>query len=74
MRETAVELVLETRGHEHAQRVLSTLRDEGYRGAGPALMSMRPMLAKAAEGHSDNMVARTYFDHVTVSSEFGAKL
>jgi threonine dehydratase len=30
VRETAVELVLETRGHEHAQRVLSTLRDESY--------------------------------------------
>ena len=30
VRETAVELVLETRGHEHAQRVLGTLNDEGY--------------------------------------------
>jgi threonine dehydratase len=30
VRETAVELVLETRGHEHARRVLTTLRDEGY--------------------------------------------
>ena len=30
MRETAVEMVLETRGHEHAQRVLSTLLEEGY--------------------------------------------
>jgi threonine dehydratase len=30
VRETAVEMVLETRGHEHAQRVLSTLNDEGY--------------------------------------------
>ena len=30
VRETAVEFVLETRGHEHAQRVLSTLDDEGY--------------------------------------------
>jgi threonine dehydratase len=30
VRETAVELVLETRGHEHAQKVLATLRDEGY--------------------------------------------
>jgi threonine dehydratase len=30
VRETAVELVLETRGHEHAERVLTCLRDEGY--------------------------------------------
>jgi threonine dehydratase len=30
VRETAVELVLETRGHEHAQGVLSKLREEGY--------------------------------------------
>ncbi len=30
VRETAVELVLETRGHEHAQRVLKTLTGEGY--------------------------------------------
>jgi len=30
VRETAVEFVLETRGHDHAQRVLSTLDDEGY--------------------------------------------
>ena len=30
VRETAVELVLETRGHEHAQRVLGTLKQEGY--------------------------------------------
>ena len=30
VRETAVELVLETRGHDHAQRVLATLHDEGY--------------------------------------------
>ena len=30
VRETAVELVLETRGHEHAQRVISTLHGEGY--------------------------------------------
>ncbi len=30
VRETAVELVLETRGHEHAQRVLSELRGAGY--------------------------------------------
>jgi threonine dehydratase len=30
VRETAVELVLETRGHEHAQRVLGTLQDQGY--------------------------------------------
>jgi threonine dehydratase len=30
VRETAVELVLETRGHEHAQRVLEALHDEGY--------------------------------------------
>ena len=30
VRETAVEMVLETRGHEHAQRVLGTLNDEGY--------------------------------------------
>jgi threonine dehydratase len=30
VRETAVELVLETRGHEHAQRVLATLLEEGY--------------------------------------------
>jgi threonine dehydratase len=31
VRETAVELVLETRGHEHAQSVLSTLHSEGYK-------------------------------------------
>ncbi len=30
VRETAVEFVLETRGHEHAQRVLAALHDEGY--------------------------------------------
>ena len=30
VRETAVELVLETRGHEHAERVLETLREAGY--------------------------------------------
>jgi len=30
VRETAVEMVLETRGHEHAQRVLATLREGGY--------------------------------------------
>src|SRR5690349_8211319 len=30
VRETAVELVLETRGREHAQTVLSTLQEEGY--------------------------------------------
>ena len=30
VRETAVELVLETRGHDHAQRVLDTLNEEGY--------------------------------------------
>ena len=35
VRETAVELVLETRGHEHAQRVLGTLHERGLRGAGP---------------------------------------
>jgi threonine dehydratase len=30
VRETAVELVIETRGHDHAQRVLGTLHDQGY--------------------------------------------
>jgi len=30
VRETAIELVLETRGHDHAQRVLGTLHGEGY--------------------------------------------
>jgi threonine dehydratase len=30
VRETAVEMVLETRGHDHAQRVLGTLNDHGY--------------------------------------------
>jgi threonine dehydratase len=30
VRETAVELVLETRGHEHAQRVMETLSASGY--------------------------------------------
>jgi len=30
VRETAVELVLETRGHEHADGVVATLRDAGY--------------------------------------------
>jgi threonine dehydratase len=30
VRETAVELVMETRGREHADRVLAGLRDEGY--------------------------------------------
>ena len=30
VRETAVDLVLEPRGHEHAQRVLATLKQEGY--------------------------------------------
>jgi threonine dehydratase len=30
VRETAIELVLETRGSAHAERVVATLRDEGY--------------------------------------------
>ena len=30
VRETAVEMVLETRGHDHAQRVMAALRDGGY--------------------------------------------
>jgi threonine dehydratase len=30
VRETAVELVLETRGQEHADRVVRTLREAGY--------------------------------------------
>jgi threonine dehydratase len=30
VRETAVELVLETRGQEHAQKVVTGLRDAGY--------------------------------------------
>ena len=30
VRETAVELVLETRGHEHAERVMAALADGGY--------------------------------------------
>jgi threonine dehydratase len=30
VRETAVELVLETRGREHADRVLSAMREHGY--------------------------------------------
>ncbi len=30
VRETAVELVLETRGHEHAEGVVATLREAGY--------------------------------------------
>jgi threonine dehydratase len=30
VRETAVELVLETRGHEHAEQVLADLREKGY--------------------------------------------
>jgi threonine dehydratase len=30
VRETAVELVIETRGHEHAEAVVATLRDAGY--------------------------------------------
>jgi threonine dehydratase len=30
VRETAVELVLETRGHEHAERVLADLHAKGY--------------------------------------------
>jgi threonine dehydratase len=30
VRETAIELVLETRGHEHAEAVLAALRDAGY--------------------------------------------
>jgi threonine dehydratase len=30
VRETAVELVLETRGHDHAERVLATLGEAGY--------------------------------------------
>jgi threonine dehydratase len=30
VRETAIELVLETRGHEHADRVVGGLRDAGY--------------------------------------------
>jgi threonine dehydratase len=30
VRETAIELVLETRGHEHADSVVAALRDSGY--------------------------------------------
>jgi threonine dehydratase len=30
VRETAVELVLETRGHDHAEQVLADLRTKGY--------------------------------------------
>ena len=30
VRETAVELVLETRGHEHAEDVVAALRTAGY--------------------------------------------
>jgi threonine dehydratase len=30
VRETAVELVIETRGHDHAQRVIAALGDAGY--------------------------------------------
>ena len=30
VRETAVEMVLETRGHDHAQRVMAALREGGY--------------------------------------------
>jgi threonine dehydratase len=30
VRETAIELVLETRGHDHAGSVVATLRDAGY--------------------------------------------
>jgi threonine dehydratase len=30
VRETAVELVLETRGHDHAQSVIGSMREEGY--------------------------------------------
>jgi threonine dehydratase len=30
VRETAVELVLETRGHDHAERVMAALREGGY--------------------------------------------
>ena len=30
VRETAVELVMETRGREHADRVMSAMRDAGY--------------------------------------------
>ena len=37
VRETAVELVLETRGHEHAQRVLSALTGRGLPDPGAAL-------------------------------------
>ena len=40
VRETAVELVLETRGHDHAQRVLRTLNEEGY----PTQVSARRLL------------------------------
>ena len=34
VRETAVEMVLETRGHEHAQRVMAALADAGYEARG----------------------------------------
>jgi threonine dehydratase len=30
VRETAIELVIETRGHDHAADVLKTMRDSGY--------------------------------------------
>jgi threonine dehydratase len=34
VRETAVEMVLETRGHEHAERVMAALTDGGYEARG----------------------------------------
>ena len=33
VRETAIELVLETRGHDHADNVVATLRDAGYKSS-----------------------------------------
>jgi threonine dehydratase len=30
VRETAIELVIETRGHDHAETVVKTLDDSGY--------------------------------------------
>ena len=42
VRETAVELVLETRGREHAERVLAAVRAAGYAGANRSNSRSRP--------------------------------
>ena len=58
VRETAVEMVLETRGHDHAQRVLGDAERRGVRGAGPALRDPDCITPEGDIGASERPRAR----------------